>query len=85
MADESKVISALPTLTQANGSTSFLVNHVASGVANTYQMPLTKIMTYQTPANSSISCVRGQLFYDANYLYVAVANNTLKRVALESF
>lgn len=38
-----------------------------------------------TPANSSITVKAGVMFYDANYLYIAVANNTLKRVALSSF
>jgi hypothetical protein len=38
-----------------------------------------------TPANSTISAQQGTIFYDSNYIYIAVANNTLKRVALSSF
>lgn len=38
-----------------------------------------------TPANSTITVSRGTIFYDTNYLYIAVANNTLKRIALSSF
>lgn len=38
-----------------------------------------------TPANSAITVTQGTFFYDADYLYIAVANNTLKRVALSSF
>ena len=42
-----------------------------------------------TPSNSSVtSIVQGKLFYDANYLYIRVSNNTtnsIKRVALASF
>lgn len=38
-----------------------------------------------TPASSSITVKAGLIFYDTNYLYVAVADNTLKRVALSSF
>ena len=42
-----------------------------------------------TPANSSVtSIVQGKLFYDANYLYIRVSNNTtnsIKRVPLSAF
>lgn len=38
-----------------------------------------------TPANSTISVDKGTIFFDSNYLYVAVANNNLKRIALETF
>ncbi len=39
----------------------------------------------QTPANSSATATKGSIFYDSDYLYIATANNTLKRVALSSF
>ena len=38
-----------------------------------------------TPANSTITVKKGTILFDTSYLYVAVANNTLKRVALSSF
>lgn len=38
-----------------------------------------------TPANSTITATEGTMWCDDNYLYVAVANNSLKRVALTSF
>ena len=38
-----------------------------------------------TPANSTPTIVKGTLFYDSTYLYIAVDNNVLKRVTLESF
>lgn len=41
--------------------------------------------TMSTPANSTANCVVGQLWFDTNYMYFAVANNTIKRVILESF
>ncbi|AGS80947.1 hypothetical protein [Caulobacter phage Cr30] len=43
------------------------------------------IMKANTPANSTPVVKAGVFFYDANYLYVAVDNNSLKRVALSSF
>lgn len=39
----------------------------------------------QTPANSTITVAQGTIFYDNDYMYIAVANNVLKRVALTSF
>jgi hypothetical protein len=39
-----------------------------------------------TPASSTaIACSPGMFFDDANYHYVCVAKNTLKRVALSAF
>lgn len=38
-----------------------------------------------TPANSTIQVKAGTIMYDNEYLYVAVANNSLKRISLESF
>jgi hypothetical protein len=43
------------------------------------------LSTNSTPANSTITVPQGTMWYDTNYLYIAVANNTLKRVALTSF
>ena len=39
-----------------------------------------------TPANSSaLTVLGGTLLYDASYLYIATANNTVKRAALSAF
>ena len=38
-----------------------------------------------TPANSTITVKKGTLMFDSDYLYVATANNTLKRIALTAF
>jgi type III secretory pathway lipoprotein EscJ len=35
-----------------------------------------------TPANSTANCTKGQYWNDDNYLYVAIANNTIRRIAL---
>jgi hypothetical protein len=43
------------------------------------------IRNANTPANSSITVTRGTIWFDSDFLYVATANNILKRVALESF
>lgn len=63
-----------------NSSFDFIAggNHIIS--ANTFI-----IRREQTPANSTITVSKGTIFFDADYLYIAVANNTLKRVTLSSF
>ena len=43
------------------------------------------IRNNQSPANSTITVSKGTIFFDTNYLYIAVANNTLKRILLTSF
>jgi len=44
-----------------------------------------RIDTSQTPASSSASGTKGEIAYDTNYIYVCVATNTWKRVALSTF
>ncbi len=43
------------------------------------------IRNNQSPANSTITVSKGTIFFDTDYLYIAVANNTLKRILLTSF
>lgn len=38
-----------------------------------------------TPANSTANCTSGQMWFDTDYLYIATANNTIKRIALVAF
>lgn len=38
-----------------------------------------------TPANSTITVKKGTVMFDTSYLYIATANNVLKRVSLSSF
>lgn len=38
-----------------------------------------------TPATANDAVIKGKVWYDTSYLYVAVANNTIKRVSLSSF
>ena len=38
-----------------------------------------------TPSTSGDTVTRGKIWFDSNYIYVATANNTIKRVALTAF
>jgi len=44
-----------------------------------------RIDTTQTPASSSASGTTGEIAWDTSYIYVCVATNTWKRVALSTF
>jgi len=41
------------------------------------------VTNHTTPANSSANCIMGQFWFDDDYIYLAIANNTIRRVPLE--
>jgi len=43
------------------------------------------IQNDKTPSSSTQTITKGSFFFDTNYLYIATANNIIKRVALSSF
>jgi len=94
MSDRAKKITELSALA-APAAADLLV--IVDDVAGT---PITKKVTVgdllgnssanvvifnSTPANSAITVKKGTLMFDSSFLYIATANNTLKRVALSSF
>lgn len=38
-----------------------------------------------TPASNSVTMTKGTLFFSNTHLYVAISNNVLRRIALETF
>jgi hypothetical protein len=66
----------------ANNNANVTVSNSAVLSANTLV-----IRKKQTPLSSTgeLGITEGTFWYDANYLYIATANNTLKRVALSTF
>jgi hypothetical protein len=70
-------------------STNNLYSNVAANVTlvNTAVLSANTIIVRnkQTPANSTITVTRGTILFDDNFIYIAIANNSLKRVALSSF
>jgi hypothetical protein len=94
MSDRSKKISELSALTAPAAEDLMVIVDDPSGT------PITKYVTVGnllgnstanvvvfsvTPANSTITVKKGTILVDNNYIYVATANNTLKRVSLTSF
>lgn len=76
-----------------NASTNIITNSITSIVSYTSMFANTRADSLyigitsgaNTPANSTITVQAGKIWWDASYLYVAVANNTVKRVALSAF
>lgn len=56
-------------------------------VGNTYNLSANTLIVRNsaTPANSTANVVQGTIWYDSTYLYVATANNVIKRIALSAF
>lgn len=101
MADRSKSITELQSLTTPAGEDLLVIVDSPTSSANTKKVSVqtlfgnTQNLTFvcnvlvtenkQTPANSSVTVRKGTVFFDDSYLYVATANNVLKRVSLSSF
>jgi len=101
MADRSKSITELTTLATPAGEDLLVIVDSPLGSANTKKISVQTLFSntsnltivcnvfvtenQQTPANSTITVRKGTIFFDNSFLYVATANNVLKRISLESF
>ena len=94
MSDRAKKISELTALTTPAAVDLLVIVDDPTGT------PVTKYVTvgnllgnaaanvvvyFATPANSTITVKKGTIMVDNTYIYVATANNILKRVSLTSF
>lgn len=94
MGDRAKKISELTVLSAPAANDLLVIVDDPSGTPVTKKVTVAdllgnssaNVVIYNaTPANSTITVKKGVIMFDTSYLYVAVANNTLKRVALSSF
>jgi hypothetical protein len=94
MADNTKVITSFPVANSMASTDQVLVIRDPAGTPATRLVSVGNLLgnsaanvslQFVTPANSTVTVTRGTVFIDADYIYVAVANNTLKRAALSSF
>lgn len=96
MTDRNKTIAELTAANNAVATDLLVIEDVSE--SETKSITLTLLVTElaseigeaillvnSTPANSAITVTEGRVFFDSSYLYVATANNTLKRVALSAF
>ena len=95
MATEAKKISQLDEIVTATGDDFVVVVNDPNGLPVTKKMTVKNLMgnssvnvaiTSISPSNSTITSIKaGHMFYDLNYIYVAVEDNLIKRVALSLF
>ena len=95
MTDRAKKISELSSLVSPTGDDILLIVDNPAGTPVTKSVTVSNLLGNSsanvviygntTPANSAITIKKGTLIFDNDYLYVAVANNTIKRISLESF
>ena len=94
MSDRAKKISELTALTAPAAEDLMVIVDDPSGTPTTKYVTVgnllgnssANVVIYNaTPANSTITVKKGTLIFDSDYLYVATANNTLKRIALTAF
>ena len=94
MSDRAKKITELTALTAPAAEDLVVIVDDPSGtpvtkyvtVGNLFGNAAANVVIYNsTPANSTITVKKGTLIFDSDYLYIATANNTLKRVSLTAF
>lgn len=64
----------------ANSNADFIVSNDHILQANTLI-----VVNESTPATSADASSGGQIWWDSDYLYLAIANNTIRRIALTTF
>ena len=94
MTDNAKKTSELATTNNAVANDRIVILKDPSGTPLTRTIKVSDLLGNSaanvviqeaTPANSTITIKKGTMLFDSNYLYIAVANNSLKRVSLNSF
>ncbi len=94
MTDNAKKTSELPTTNNAVANDRIVILKDPAGTPSTRTIKVSDLLGNSaanvviqeaTPANSTITIKKGTMLFDSNYLYIAVANNSLKRVSLNSF
>jgi hypothetical protein len=94
MTDNAKKTSELPTTNNAVANDRIVILKDPSGTPSTRTIKVSDLLGNSaanvvvqetTPSNSTITIKKGTMLFDNNYLYIAVANNSLKRVALSTF
>lgn len=90
MANTGNKVSELPTASNVASTDRILVLRDPSGNASVRTVAMSTVsanitVSNSVPATSSSNGLPGFMAYDANTLYICVANNTWKSVSLSSF
>ena len=76
--------------TTLNGSNTYITANVnATGISTINQLKVANnhlvITTAQTPGSNSATGSAGEIAWDTDYIYVCIADNIWKRVAISAF
>ena len=94
MADKAKKISELTALTTISGDDLLVIVDDPSGTPVTKKVTVANLLGNSaanvviqnvTPANGTITVKKGTVMFDSSFIYIATANNVIKKVALSAF
>jgi len=94
MADKALKISELTALTTISGDDLLVIVDDPSGTPTTKKVTVANLLGNSaanvviqnvTPANGTITVTKGTIMFDSSFIYIATANNVIKKVALSAF
>ena len=94
MADKALKISELTALTSISGGDLLVIVDDPSGTPVTKKVTVANLLGNSsanvviqnvTPANGTITVTKGTIMFDSSFIYIATANNVIKKVALSAF
>lgn len=94
MADKALKISELNAVTAPSGDDLLVIVDDPSGTPTTKKVTVANLLGNSsanvviqnvTPANGTITVTKGTIMFDSSFIYIATANNVIKKVALSAF
>lgn len=94
MADKALKISELTALTSISGGDLLVIVDDPTGTPVTKKVTVANLLGNSsanvviqnvTPANGTITVTKGTIMFDSSFIYIATANNVIKKVALSAF
>jgi hypothetical protein len=94
MADKALKISELNAITAPSGDDILVIVDDPSGTPTTKKVTVANLLGNSsanvviqnvTPANGTITVKKGTIMFDNSFIYIATANNVIKKVALSAF
>lgn len=94
MADKAKKISELTALTTISGDDLLVIVDDPAGTPVTKKVTVANLLGNSaanvviqnvTPANGTITVKKGTIMFDNDFIYIATANNVVKKVSLSAF
>ncbi len=94
MADKALKISELNAITAPSGDDLLVIVDDPTGTPTTKKVTVANLLGNSsanvviqnvTPANGTITVTKGTIMFDSSFIYIATANNVIKKVALSAF